>query len=214
MTEQDWLTVDIIESMIEQIEDHKDFNRKIRLFACACCRQVWHLLTDERSRNAVLIAEAYADGKATVEKLQKASLQAWAATALAVAIRTGSMTAEAARAAATVTTKTASEVATTRTAAFVALKAGKIIQADLFRDIFGNPFHPIILDPYWFTWNDRTIPRLAQAIYDDRAFDRLPILADALEEAGCTDAAILDHCRQSGVHARGCWLVDLLLGKS
>jgi hypothetical protein len=62
-------------------------------------------------------------------------------------------------------------------------------------------------------WNESTVTELAQAIYTDRAFDRLPILADALEEAGCTDAAILEHCRGPGPHVRGCWVVDLLLGK-
>src|SRR5437762_722095 len=60
---------------------------------------------------------------------------------------------------------------------------------------------------------DGIIPRLAQAVYEERAFERLPVLADALEEAGCTDAAILDHCRSPGPHARGCWVVDLLLGR-
>ena len=79
------------------------------------------------------------------------------------------------------------------------------------RDIFGNPFRPIALVPAWRT---ATVISLAQAIYDGRHFDRLPILADALEDAGCTDAAILDHCRQPGEHARGCWVVDLVLGKS
>jgi anti-anti-sigma regulatory factor len=65
----------------------------------------------------------------------------------------------------------------------------------------------------WLTWNDSTVVKLAESIYQDRAFDRLPILADALEKAGCTNADILDHCRQSGQHVRGCWVVDLLLGK-
>ncbi len=63
-------------------------------------------------------------------------------------------------------------------------------------------------------WNDATIPKVAQAIYDDRAFDRLPILADALEDAGCDNADLLTHCRSGGEHVRGCWVVDLLLGKS
>lgn len=72
----------------------------------------------------------------------------------------------------------------------------------------------IRLDPTWLAWCDKTVPKLAQAIYDECAFDRLPILADALEEAGCTDADILDHCRQAGEHVRGCWIVDLILGKS
>ena len=62
-------------------------------------------------------------------------------------------------------------------------------------------------------WQTATVTSLAQAIYDERAFDRLPILADALEDAGCTNADVLEHCRQTGIHARGCWVVDLLLGK-
>jgi hypothetical protein len=80
----------------------------------------------------------------------------------------------------------------------------------LIRDIFGNPFRPVKVAPAWRT---STGVELAQAIYDERAFDRLPILADALEDAGCTNADVLEHCRQTGIHARGCWVVDLLLGK-
>ena len=89
------------------------------------------------------------------------------------------------------------------------------MQCSLLRDIFGNPFRPPPAMAFsWLSWNDDTILKLAQAIYDDRVFDRLPILADALEEAGCTNADILNHCRQPGEHVRGCWVVDLLLGKS
>ncbi len=69
-------------------------------------------------------------------------------------------------------------------------------------------------DPAWQAWNDGTVRKLAQLIYDDRAFDRLPLLADALEDAGCTDATILSHCREPGEHVKGCWVVDLLLGKT
>jgi hypothetical protein len=81
------------------------------------------------------------------------------------------------------------------------------------REIFGNPFRPVSVDPSWVAWNDGTVVKLAQAIYDDRTFDHLPILADALEEAGCDNADILNHCRKPGVHVRGCWVVDLILGK-
>jgi hypothetical protein len=81
------------------------------------------------------------------------------------------------------------------------------------RDIFGNPFAPATISSIWLTWNDGTVRSVAQAIYDDRAFDRLPILADALEDAGCDNADILTHCRSGGEHVRGCWVVDLLLGK-
>jgi hypothetical protein len=83
-----------------------------------------------------------------------------------------------------------------------------------YRDIFGNPFRPVAIDPGWLAWSDGTVRKLAQATYDDRRFDLLPILADALEEAGCTDADILAHCRGPGPHVRGCWVVDLLLGKA
>src|SRR5262249_12103048 len=83
-------------------------------------------------------------------------------------------------------------------------------QCWILRDIFRNPFGPLTLDPRWLTSNVGT---LACAIYTDCAFDRLPILADALEEAGCTDAEVLAHCRGPGPHVRGCWVVDLILGK-
>jgi hypothetical protein len=84
----------------------------------------------------------------------------------------------------------------------------------LIRDIFGNPFRAVSLVPSWLIWNEATVAKLAQAIYDERAFERLPVLADALEEAGCTDAEILAHCRGPGPHVRGCWALDLLLGKA
>ena len=84
----------------------------------------------------------------------------------------------------------------------------------LIRDIFGNPFRPTpTIDPAWRTWNDATIAKLAQRMYDSRDFAAMPILADALEEAGCTSGELLDHCRQPGEHVRGCWVVDLILGK-
>jgi len=79
-----------------------------------------------------------------------------------------------------------------------------------FHDIFANPFRRIILDDTRLTPEVKT---LAQAIYDDRAFDRMPKVAAALEEAGCTNADMLDHCRKPAEHVRGCWVVDLLLGK-
>jgi hypothetical protein len=77
--------------------------------------------------------------------------------------------------------------------------------------IFGNPFRPVSFDPNWRT---STVVALAEGVYADRAFDRLPILADALEDAGCGHPDILAHCRGPGPHARGCWVVDLVLGKS
>ncbi|HEY7330947.1 MAG TPA: hypothetical protein VH592_25140 [Gemmataceae bacterium] len=83
----------------------------------------------------------------------------------------------------------------------------------MLRDIFGNPFHPVTLDPSWLTWHDGLLVSMVQKMYDSRDFSDMPVLADALEEAGCTNADILDHCRGPGPHVRGCLVVDLLLGK-
>jgi hypothetical protein len=86
-------------------------------------------------------------------------------------------------------------------------------QANLVREIWGNPFRPVNIEPGWLAWKDATVAELAQAVYVQHAFDRLPVLADALEEAGCNNVALLKHCRAKGSHSRGCWAVDLLLGK-
>ena len=83
--------------------------------------------------------------------------------------------------------------------------------ATVVRDIVGNPFRPVALDPSWRT---EAVVALAAGIYADRAFDRLPVLADALDDAGCAHPDLLAHCRSPGPHVRGCWAVDLLLGKS
>jgi hypothetical protein len=77
-------------------------------------------------------------------------------------------------------------------------------------DIFGNPFRPVAFDPRWRT---EYTDGLARGIYEDRAFDRLPLLADALMDAGCADEQVLGHCQSDGPHVRGCWVVDLVLGK-
>jgi len=90
-------------------------------------------------------------------------------------------------------------------------------QMEILRDIAGNPFRPVTFSPCSRT---ATVTNLAQTIYDDRQlpsglFDnqRMTVLADALEEAGCDNKDILDHCRSGGEHVRGCWVVDLVLGK-
>ena len=90
-------------------------------------------------------------------------------------------------------------------------RAAKSAQLALLRCAVGNPFRPVAIDPQWLT---STVVALAEGIYADRAFDRLPILADALQDAGCGNEDVLTHCRDAGPHARGCWVVDLLLGKT
>jgi hypothetical protein len=84
-------------------------------------------------------------------------------------------------------------------------------QTRLLRDVFGPlPFRAVAVDPAWLTSD---VLALAAGIYADRAFDRMPILADALEDAGCNNDDILNHCRFGDAHVRGCWVVDLVLGK-
>jgi hypothetical protein len=89
------------------------------------------------------------------------------------------------------------------------------VQIDILRCIFGNPFRPSPpLPSAVLAWNDGTVRRIAEGIYEGRAFDRLPILADALLDAGCDNDDLIRHCRSEGPHVRGCWAIDTMLGKS
>jgi hypothetical protein len=81
----------------------------------------------------------------------------------------------------------------------------------LLRDVFGNPFRPPAIDPNWLAWHEGVVARMARDLHDRRCFGEMPVLGDALEDAGCTDEVILSHCRAGGLHARGCWLLDLIL---
>jgi hypothetical protein len=92
--------------------------------------------------------------------------------------------------------------------------AGAAAQVALIRDIFGNPFRPVTAEPAWLRWHDGTVPRIARGIYDDYRFADMPILHDALLDAGCDDEDVLAHCRTPDGHVRGCWVIDLLLEKS
>ncbi len=93
----------------------------------------------------------------------------------------------------------------------VTTEYGRGAVATLLRDIFGNPFRPVAFDSSWLT---STVLALATGIYAERAFDRLPILADALQDAGCDNDDILTHLRSDGPHVKGCWALDLVLGKA
>ena len=87
----------------------------------------------------------------------------------------------------------------------------QVEESEIVRDIFGNPFRPVTLDPVWLS---STVRDLAYTIYDERVFERMPILGDALMDAGCDSDEIIQHCQGPGLHVRGCWVVDLVLGKS
>jgi hypothetical protein len=201
MTEQEWLQATDPKPMLEFLKG-KVSDRKLRLFACACCRQVWDRLVEQASRRAVTTAEDFADGLASDDELEEARLRAgWA--------EKWSGQPDAADAAAWAASQETGILWVITTAR----RTASVSQAALMRDIFGNLFHPISLDPTWLTWHDGLLVSMARQMYDSRDFTDMPVLADALEEAGCTDDDILAHCRQPGEHVRGCWIVDLLLGK-
>jgi len=82
----------------------------------------------------------------------------------------------------------------------------------VMHEVFGNPFDPTVVQPEWLSWRECTALRIAQKIYDERQWQDLPILADALEESGCDSAGVLNHLRSSGPHFRGCWALDRVLG--
>ncbi|MGL4550687.1 MAG: hypothetical protein ACRC33_05830, partial [Gemmataceae bacterium] len=90
---------------------------------------------------------------------------------------------------------------------------GALLLPDTVRELFGDPPRWRVIDPLWLSVNDGAAGRLARAAYDRRHFGLLPVLADALEEAGCADADLLTHLRSPGPHVRGCWALDLLLGR-
>ena len=203
MTEAEWLACVDPNAMLELLRC-KASDRKLRFFILACCRRVLHLLTDERSRNAVMVGERYIDGHATEKELNRAYQQAQAVYAREAWTEEPHVEWAAVEAACPFLL----DIDTTANCAFDSEIGSE--GTNLLRDIFGNPFRPVAFDPAWRT---PTVASLAQAIYADRRFADLPILADALEDAGCTNSDVLEHCRTPGEHVRGCWVVDLALGK-
>jgi hypothetical protein len=189
-------------------------SRKLRLYAVACCRRRWVELVDARSRKAVDVAELFAEGLANKRALATTRSEAAAAHDAAFE-KKGKERSCKEWAAVWVCEPFAFKAAEAVTwmAAIGNKETESPAQSVLLRDVFGNLFHPTALNPDWVGWNGGSLRMLAQAIYEERAFDGMPILADALEDAGCDNADILDHCRGPGPHVRGCWVLDLLLSK-
>jgi hypothetical protein len=223
MTEAEWLTCTDPQKMLEFLRG-KASERKLRLFACGCCyrlHDLWGMMGG--CLEAVELSNLYADGGATREdlKLARDDLSViddyygsceeirFHALDCVTAIPLGDVNGLANR----IIDYFENNHHWTEAELEAEQEAERVLQCEMLRDFFGTPFRPVFVEPSWLTWNDGTVPRLAQAIYDERAFDRLPILADALVEAGCTNADILGHCRGSGPHGRGCWVVDLILSK-
>ena len=207
MTEFEWLAHGDPRRLLEILRDVNPSDRKMRLFICACCRAFLAPTADERLREAIDVGERYADGLA--DKAERDAALA-AADQASRAVGGGILWMGAAVAANVPAAAAAAMTAALDEAADPA--AERFRQCAILRDLFGNPFRPRRLEAAWLRWNDRAVPRLARAQYDDGRFVDLPILADALEEAGCDDAELVGHCRGDG-HVRGCWAVDLLLGQ-
>jgi hypothetical protein len=204
MTEAEWRNGGSPEAMLNYLGPGA-CPRKLRLYAVACCRRVWHLLRDEHSRGAVEAAERYAEGLDDAVRLAAAGEAAGGGHG-------------AARAA----TQPSAWVAAWDAAweARLAARDGvpgtdwekeRAHQAGLLRELFVNPFAPPRVEPAWLWANDGAAARLARALRDEQRFDAMPILADALEEAGCASPDLLGHCRVRGPHCRGCWALDALL---
>lgn len=223
----------------DEVKPRLASDRRLRLLACACCRRIADLMEDERSRRAVEVAELYADHRADDAGLKAARAEALRAYEALLAQDRGSILplayqppvsqspayALAARAALEATRAPDMAVAAVARAALAVAAewdnprwaieaAGPAARVALIRDIFGNPFREPQVEPSWLRWNDGTVPKIAQGIYDGGRFADLPVLHDALLDAGCDDEALLAHCRTPQGHVRGCWVLDLLLGKA
>ena len=239
MTEQEWLNCTDPKPMLDFLRG-KASNRKLRLFACGCCRPGWRSIS-EVFQEAIRVAENHADGRATDVELgaavrsahrvrrkrnflERAVYDAARSAGDALGVAHNVARAFAFEAAPNPSPTHISRVVddqfvmeevppnAARLAWNTAYASFLRLESSFLRDIFGSlPFCPLLLDP---TWRTPTVVELAQAIYDNRAFDRMPELADALQAAGCDNDEILSHCRGPGLHVRGCWVVDLVLGKA
>ena len=173
MTEQDWMNGTDPTPMLEFLRTNgKATDSKLRLFAVACCRQVWHSLTDEPSRKTVEIAEQFADGLASLSDLQGACDDTWDHVDWGNA---PVMSADRAAACA------AEPISGAFAARDILTCSGVLVDpCGLLRDIIGNPFRPINFDPDWPSWHDGLLVLMAQRMYDSRDFSDMPVLADAM----------------------------------
>jgi hypothetical protein len=242
VTEADWLTATDPQVMLDFLrEGTRTSDRKLRLFAVACCRRVWGQFRNDQGRRAVEISERYADSLATKKELSKARSEVrsvgWNAAAARARLPSWDAPSFIAWCATCETIDTGAKRAAQSSlwqastkpvniGGFEGREVGDLNgemarQVALLRDIVGNPFRATPeFDPGWLAGNGGSARRLAEGLYEERELPsgnldsaRLAVLADALEEAGMTDAGLLAHLRHQGPHVRGCWAVDLLLGK-
>ncbi len=225
MDERQWLEASDPAWMLEFLGDRAS-ERKRRLFACACARRALRLQANDLLEEALAIAEQLADGTIPAEARDRALQAVRTARSMqpddelnrtisaAVQHALDAPAAEAVSNASECAIRAAIADMRRRrpgSVARVSYTPEHAAQAALLRCLVGNPHHPVRLGPEVLAWNDGTVVKMARAIAEARSFEQLPILADALEEAGCSDAAVLGHCRHGGEHVPGCWVVDLVL---
>lgn len=207
MTEAEWLACDEF-SVVLQCLAGRTSARKLRLALCGVLRaaDVWPLLTSRASRRAVDVGEDFADGRVRLLELGEARLKANAAAGREW--RKSRVQPPAASLANLVCRQDHGLMTG------LSLADGYLTQlpprAHVLHDVIGNPFRPVVISSAWRT---DTVVSLARQMYESREFSAMPILADALQDAGCDSDDILNHCRGPGPHVRGCWVCDLVLGK-
>lgn len=229
MTEEEWLDEDAyVGEMLDWLkETDRAAPRKLRLYACVWGRLMWEAYGHKTHKRVVELAEDYADGLITSEELS-------AAVEIAVEYREAYETTEDQASVCPGRVAFATADADAASAAWDAYYHGSDVyeylryapipdlpdgaSVRMLREIVGNPFRPSTVDPAWLTYHDGAVAKLARSAYDERNLpygtldlERLAVLADALEEAGCADRAVLDHLRDKTDHYRGCWVVDLIL---
>jgi hypothetical protein len=240
VTETEWLAATDLSPLIQCLFRKLDHvsGRKMRLFGCACCRQIWPMLVEDRSRKAVELAEAFADALVSRKELAAIRADAFAAAGHIQRACAGPGLAMAARAAAQTTVANGAEAGRSASnSAAQAVASAKCYgeggperqplevwyreiarehrrQVSPFRDVFGNPFRPVQVDPAWTARGHEAVQKLARRIAEEASLTDLPVLADVLDAAGCTAAALVDHCRRPGKHVRGCWVLDLVLERT
>jgi hypothetical protein len=205
----------------------KATDRKLRLFAVACCRRVRAVLDDPVLRTGVEVAERHADGLARWSELRQVwemipppffpedddyfDLGGQAQSELGQAVREAS---EKDGGSPWNVSEATARVAWCSPEDHPKYFTERRVQTHLLRDLFGPlPFRPVPIDPHVLAWNDRLVVRLAGAIYEERRWGDVPILGDAFLDAGCDDENLIAHCRSEGPHVRGCWAIDLILRK-
>jgi FHA domain len=208
ITEDRWLNCREATLLLGYVPARRS-RRKLRLLACALGRQLWSMLPENGAgRHLVETVERYADGDAGTEELQTVHERA-----VATRLHLRGLEQRATGAVLHLGNSCPREAVQQTLLSLLQFLPPDPPLCDVIRDILGEFFLRPALPEDCRSWNDHTVERMARTIYTEHAFEDLPVLADALEDAGCEDQVILDHCRSGLTHARGCWLLDSLLGQ-